>query len=303
MTSFRSILIHSLLIPSVRTYVRYAPGAFAKRALWKRFGWHPHGYSVSTRDGVQMTGNATDFVQNRIYYFGIWEPHLTAWLKSILQPGDTFVDVGANVGYFTLLASKIVGPKGRVISIEACPSIYEHLVKNISLNKLTNVVSLNRAITDACGRVEIFRAANHNLGASSLLSASDSVSEGFVEAATLSDVLAENGGLSARAIKIDVEGAESSVVTGMLPLSRFLHPQLEIAMELSNERTPTGARNACEIVAAFRQSGFVPMMLQNDYSILRDYFNPPSIPMMYPLLDLPAGLVDVVFSRSKAYCK
>ena len=93
-----------------RSYVRYIPFSAGKRYLWARvidpyFAWISHPFVASTVSGMKMKGDAKDIIQQYIYYFGVWEPHITGWVSRRLAPGDTFVDVGANIGYYSLLAS------------------------------------------------------------------------------------------------------------------------------------------------------------------------------------------------------
>lgn len=72
-----------------------------------------------------------------------------------LKPGDVFVDVGANIGYFSLLASKLVGPGGRVVAIEASPEVFDLLRRNLELNKAHNVRAVNVAISDREGSLQL----------------------------------------------------------------------------------------------------------------------------------------------------
>lgn len=69
-----------------------------------------------------------DLIQRYLYLFGAWEPHLTGWLRRRLRPGDGFVDVGANIGVFSVLAARLVGESGRVVAIEASADVHRRLV-------------------------------------------------------------------------------------------------------------------------------------------------------------------------------
>ena len=70
--------------------------------------------------------------------------------------GDTFVDIGANIGYHSLLASHRVGPNGKVFAFEASPSIFALLQENIASNSAHNIIPRNVAVTDACRAISIF---------------------------------------------------------------------------------------------------------------------------------------------------
>jgi protein-L-isoaspartate O-methyltransferase len=82
-----------------------------------------------------MTLTQFNIVDHSIIQYGVREPYITDLLFKYLQPGDIFLDIGANIGYDTLLACKIVGEGGKVFSIEPNSRIYAELEKNIALNK------------------------------------------------------------------------------------------------------------------------------------------------------------------------
>ena len=71
------------------------------------------------------------FVSRRIREEGFWEPHETSLILELLQPGDTFLDVGANIGYFSILAAAAVGDAGHVIAYEPDPENYRLLQTNV----------------------------------------------------------------------------------------------------------------------------------------------------------------------------
>jgi hypothetical protein len=133
-----------VLIPLLRTYVRYAPRALWKQRLWDRvveprFAWHRRRFVARTRFGAAIAGETTEILQQYIYYFGLWEPEITRWIERALQPGDGFIDVGANIGYFSLLASKLVGERGAVVAIEPSPELFAALEAHVARNGAGNV--------------------------------------------------------------------------------------------------------------------------------------------------------------------
>jgi len=100
-------------------------------------------------------GNTADFLPMVVRVFGRWEPAMTAFLNSRLTPGRVFVDVGANIGWFDLVASPLVGPDGGVVAIEASPAIHTRLAEQIRRNGLTNVRTVNEAVGSSEGWVQI----------------------------------------------------------------------------------------------------------------------------------------------------
>ena len=162
------------LVPLARTYVRFAPFGSGKRAFWTRvvdpyLAWHPHRFVARTVFGSRIAGDTRDILQQYIYYFGVWEPHLTDWIGRRLAPGDAFVDVGANIGYFSLLASKLVGESGRVVAIEPSPTIFGVLASNLARNRAHNVRAVRVAASDSAGMLRLFQGPDSNLGRTTLL--------------------------------------------------------------------------------------------------------------------------------------
>ena len=107
--------------------------------------------AVQTRHGFAMNLDLAEFVDRTIFCTGEWEPRETALISELLKPGDTFVDVGANIGYFTLLASRLVGATGKVIGIEANPRTFKLLEANVALNHCANVDLRHVAAGEAPG--------------------------------------------------------------------------------------------------------------------------------------------------------
>ena len=107
--------------------------------------------------GLKMYLDPTDkVITPTILVIGNWEPAETAWFLRIVKPGDTIVDVGANVGYYTIIGSRLVGDKGKVYAFEPEPAKFELLEKNVRLNGLTNVVLERKALSNRKGTLKLF---------------------------------------------------------------------------------------------------------------------------------------------------
>ena len=109
-----------------------------------------------TRFGATITVNGSDIVGRDITFFGTWEPNLTASLSWRLSPGDTFVDVGANVGHFTLLASRLVGPTDRAVAVEPSPANLTLLTRNAASNRARNVQIVAAAASETAGALDFY---------------------------------------------------------------------------------------------------------------------------------------------------
>jgi FkbM family methyltransferase len=91
-----------------------------------------------------------------ILHFGTWEPNITHVISGILQEGDVFVDVGANIGYHSLLGSKLVGSTGSVVAIEPVPDTFAMLLDNLRLNSCSNVRAVNVAVSDCPHKMPLY---------------------------------------------------------------------------------------------------------------------------------------------------
>jgi FkbM family methyltransferase len=185
-------------------------------------------------EGFWMYLNPVDLVQRTIRITGTWEPHQVAWLKDELAPGATFIDVGANVGYFALLASQRVGPLGTVIAIEPSRRTADLLERNATRNGAPLVLEQCACTDDdACGTVALFQGADS--GETSLASgAAGSQRSEQIPAKTLDRIVRERGLTRVDVIKIDVEGAEYQVLSGAKRTLAEFRPKLMIELEPEN---------------------------------------------------------------------
>jgi FkbM family methyltransferase len=292
------------LRPLLRLYLRYGPPGSARRAVWERavepyLAWQPHTFRARTTFGAVMRGDTRDILQQYVYYFGLWEPSLTAFTTARLAPGDTFVDVGANVGYYTLLASRCVGATGRVVAIEPSPRLFRKLDSHVSMNACDNVRTLQCAVLDRPGSVQLFHGTEYHSGLTTTRAERGLEFECEVPADRLDALLEEAEIRTARLIKIDIEGAEGTVVSTLDSLLTRARDDLEVIVEIDAELLAGQGQRADDLVERFREAGFHPYQLENDYSSARYVERRPPTPprrMRGPL----AGVCDVVFSRTDA---
>lgn len=165
---------------------------------------------------------------------GYWEPAVTRALLRILRPGQHVIEVGANVGYFTLLFASRVAPGGSVTAFEANPRMVELLRRNLAANGLAGGVRVvPLAVTDRPGRTTLHRLERQQ-GSSSLyaftpadLQAWDDRSEPLEIGATSLDAFLAHDSRAPDLVKIDAEGAEPAILAGMEKLlARSPHVQL-----------------------------------------------------------------------------
>jgi len=162
---------------------------------------------------------------HRAYVFGTYEPAVIGAIQQHVLPGWTVLDVGAHIGYYTLLLAELVGPEGKVIAFEASPEIFATLKENVHLNRCGNVVLENRAVAASSRRLALRRNDAYPLSATSSIHSGQAAVE--VEAVALDQFLG-SGFDRVAFVKMDVEGAEAEALQGMRELLRRDHPLLLI---------------------------------------------------------------------------
>ena len=119
---------------------------------------------TNTSEGFDLWVHPNDQILSRsIVYDKIWEPETTKLIKKIIHEGDVGIDLGANIGYFTILMANLVGTSGKIFSFEPAPQNFEILQKNIKQNHLENVISEQSAIGDIDGKIKLYLS-NTNAG-------------------------------------------------------------------------------------------------------------------------------------------
>ena len=254
---------------------------------------------VRTFFGARMVLDIRDLIDNRIYYFGVWEPNLTAFIGRTLRAGDIFVDVGANTGFFSLWAASLVGPNGHVVAIEASPSTFRILRENIEINQSTNLRSVNIAASDRAGVLKLFYGPKSNRGEASIIEGDASLCEAEVESLPVDEILHSEEFRRVRLVKVDVEGAEWLVACGLKKLLSRGRADLEVVIEVAPNRLQKIGYAADKFVALFREYGFHAYKLTNDYSFM-SYIPPRSIGHPIRIYGSIEEQVDVVFSRIDA---
>lgn len=283
---------------AARLYIRYFHFRLGKDSLWKFTSWRIFDFSTKTKFGVRMVGNTQDLIQRYIYYFGVWEPHISAFISSRLRLGDCFIDIGSNIGYYSLLTSRLVGQNGKVVAIEASPKIFDMLQNHISINKAVNIRAINKAVSNARSRVVVHHGKGSNIGSTSLLKSFDdtSIPDAEVDAAPLGELLLSDEIAKARLIKIDVEGAEWLVIEGMHSVFQKLRENVEILMEVDSDQLEQFGKTFDDVLNELKKYGFNAYVIRNKYKP-DDYLYSASVSRPERLEGVVEHVVDIVFSR------
>ena len=164
-------------------------------------------------------------ISQELILSGKWEDYETELFKKNIKPGDTVVDIGAHIGYYTVIAAQLVGDKGKVYAFEPDPKNYQLLQRNVKLNGYSNVVLVNKAVSDKSGQAHLFlnnentgdhRIFNPELDRRSLSIATTTLDDFFKDKEKRVDI-----------IKMDIQGAEARAFQGaMKVIARNRHIKL-----------------------------------------------------------------------------
>ncbi len=218
-----------------------------RRALWwqKQLGKR-ESFSFKLQPGLKMILYFDSRLCQEIYC-GQFEKAERQFLNLYLKPNDIFVDVGANIGLFTLIASKKVGAKGQIYSFEPCAHTFSRLEENIHLNRLTNVQCYQVALSDVSGSSKMKISLDGYDAWNSFVkpTAGNRFSIETVRTITWDDFMKQRKLEGKVALmKIDVEGWESHVLNGgRLFFSRPDAPVLQIEF---NEKATQASGTSCE---------------------------------------------------------
>jgi FkbM family methyltransferase len=178
-----------------RTAMQFYPQEYGKYSILMRLYFPflapvpPSKEVVVLSDGIRMELELNEYVQSQLYLFGTFEPATVKVLKRLVKSGDTVLDIGANVGYISLVLAKCVGKSGKVFSFEPDSKNFASLNRNLALNADCNIEPIAKAVSDSHQPIRLYHAKfDFNAGAHSMLP-SEKHSNEFVEieATTIDD--------------------------------------------------------------------------------------------------------------------
>jgi FkbM family methyltransferase len=288
-------------------YFRHFPLRAGKLFVWDKFvrpyiAWRRFAITAKAEFGARFHGALPDAIHTYLLFFGVWEPVITAYIRSVLRPGDTVIDIGANVGAHTLLAAHLVGPTGQVHAIEASPSIFRRLQANLAANGVHNVTAYNFAASDHDGTVTVFLHDEWNAGGTTIMPGHAAEitahAEAMVKARPVPDIVPREALRKARLVKIDVKGAEWLVLRGMREILPQMAPDVQFILEANAESLATFGMSIADLLAFFREYGFEAFEIDNAYGGAF-YIDPPPLSLQ-PLTNTERSLMDIVLRRSDA---
>jgi FkbM family methyltransferase len=239
---------HALPVPVKKGFYKIPfLASFLRRSLNKAA---PQGVSEVEIAGGILTGMhmALDLQSEKDYWLGTYEVDLQAAARNFIQPSMTVYDVGANIGYISLMAARLSGPSGKVFSFEALPANIRRLEQNRALNQLEQRISIQpAAVVDKSGPVTFFM---HHSGAMGKAQGSAGREEEYqqrieVNGLALDDFVYQQGQPQPDLVKMDIEGGEGMALAGMTRILQETQPIFLI--ELHGEQA---ARSVWEQLSA-----------------------------------------------------
>ena len=220
---------------------------------------------MSVPEGYVFPVDPGTLIGWHIHFFGSYEPEVRAQIMRLLGPGDTALDVGANVGWHALLMARLVGPQGRVFAFEPSASTRARLQAAIDANHLTQITADPRAVSDRVGTAE-FRApqAGEVWDGTGSLTATSAAGSRSVECVTLDAFVAERGLDRLALVKIDVEGWEQSVLRGARRTLETLAPSVIFEYDPAYIARCNGSGAA--LSAMLGESGYVLLRLDEKHA-------------------------------------
>jgi FkbM family methyltransferase len=235
---------------------------------------------------MKMKLDLDEWIQQHIYFLGHFDPYGILFLKKNLKEGDVFVDAGANVGSYTLIAAKQTGKTGRVFAFEPAGEIYNRLCENVSLNKYGSIQTEKKALYDKNTTLDLFLANKMNLGMSSIYHHdTESGMTERVEAIKLDDYIDSQNINCIDLIKIDIEGSEIFALRGMKKILEKFRPK--ILIELKEETHIQSEFSIDDIINFLSRLGYEQWIIDGKGEYSRDIKNKPA--EYFNFLFLPAS--------------
>ncbi len=219
-------------LSKVSRHLYVIPGGYFVTKLFRKF-FTPSKEAENWRNfkfrGVSMKVDIAKQMGNAIYWRGAhdWAPIFV--LEKFLKAGDTFIDVGANQGEYSLWAARKVGEQGVVVAFEPMPQLFGQLKENIRINKAfqKSITPIQLGLSDKKGEVILYASEDSNEGTNTIYTRDEfSIELGKIQLDTLDQQLKELDIQQVNFLKIDVEGAEFQVLKGAITTLKMHRPIL-----------------------------------------------------------------------------
>lgn len=222
------------------------------------------GIVVNTKAGRFYLPNLKDMISIDLFMNGYYEKGLIDLLSKRMPRDGVLIDVGANIGSISIPVSKI-RPDIKIIAVEASPWIFEVLKRNIQENNASNVEPLNYAVYSESGRTLPMYAPKDLFGKGSLKAVYTKDTE-MVETITIDDLKSKCNLPAIHFIKVDVEGFEASVFSGMSQSSLADKPK--IVFEFSEWAETAAGFRPCEAQSIILSKGYEIQQMDSEFNLI-----------------------------------
>ena len=188
-----------------------------------------------------------------LFLHGSYEEFETETLKKIIKKNDIVLDVGANIGYFTLLFAKLVGENGKVYAFEPEPTNFDLLKKNFETNGYKNVILVRKALSDKTGKTKLFLS-NKNAGEHMMVGTKENRHSIEIEMITGDDYFRDFSG-QINFIKMDIQGAEIDALRGMSSLLQKMN-EIKIMIEFAPKWLKNFGNDPLELLSLLNEYDF-----------------------------------------------
>lgn len=215
---------------------------------------------IEVQPGVSFLLDPGDLIGVTILRSGEWQAEVWDSLSPSLSEGAVFLDVGAHIGYFSIKAAPKVGRTGHVLAFEPNPETLRVLRDNVTANHAGNIIVEPIACTDREQNITLYASAGFNTGMSSLsrenadITYKEAPRAYSVRGRPIDDVVRDRNLTRVDAVKIDVEGAEVSVLRGAVETLKRFHPKLVI--EIVPEQLAGFKTTPEDVIAIIRSAGY-----------------------------------------------
>lgn len=198
-------------------------------------------------DGLKIKSLMYYYPKRHLLYYGrSYEPEIRSLFCSLINKGDTIVDIGASLGLYSLIAAKRLGDSGFVYAFEPDPIRYAKLMENIKINRLNNIKALNIALSDREEDIEITY--HHPRG-------------GFKKCVVKAQSL-DSLNIKPDLIKMDVDGAEIKILEGMKRTIAYCRPK--VICEIHPDEMIQTGYNINDLSSLLNEVGYLAYEIKND---------------------------------------
>jgi len=244
----QAVILYGVRLPYHRGKWRVIDGALR---VFRLDGPHASGMVEAERAGFRFAFDLGRYLDRTIYYHGGFESHDVRAARALVPAGGVALDVGANIGWWTLHLHRWVGAAGRVLAFEPDASERARLERNLALNHAANVEVSPQAVSDTTGRVWLSPTFD---GGTTHIVDDERAAGASVEATTV-DAVVERAGLArVDFVKCDIEGAETRFLAGAAETVRRFRPVMMLELFEPNLRQFGSSR--AELVARLRELGY-----------------------------------------------